>query len=110
MPFALSEIGPKESIATLLPVRVSIPIPVIATPYKMKVKRTNSGLKPAWAASEETSNPEKIQIDAKIVIAMTIIAQTELSKPTDMPDRIKVAGPVSADFLISFTGAPCDPV
>ena len=32
IPLALSEIGPKESMATLLPVNVNIPIPVIATP------------------------------------------------------------------------------
>ena len=32
IPFALSAIGPKASIATLLPVNVSIPIPVIAIP------------------------------------------------------------------------------
>ncbi len=33
IPLALSEIGPKESMATLLPVRVSMPMPVMATPY-----------------------------------------------------------------------------
>ncbi len=32
MPLALSEMGPKESIATLLPVRVNMPMPVRATP------------------------------------------------------------------------------
>ncbi len=32
IPLALSEMGPKESMATLLPVRVSIPMPVMATP------------------------------------------------------------------------------
>ncbi len=33
MPLALSEMGPKESMATLLPVSVSMPMPVMATPY-----------------------------------------------------------------------------
>ena len=32
MPLALSEMGPNESMATLLPVRVSMPMPVMATP------------------------------------------------------------------------------
>ncbi len=32
MPLALSAMGPKESMATLLPVRVSMPMPVMATP------------------------------------------------------------------------------
>ncbi len=37
MPFALSAMGPNESMATLLPVRVSMPMPVMATPYRMYV-------------------------------------------------------------------------
>ena len=32
MPLALSEMGPKESMATLLPVSVNMPMPVMATP------------------------------------------------------------------------------
>jgi hypothetical protein len=32
IPLALSAIGPKESMATLLPVSVSMPMPVMATP------------------------------------------------------------------------------
>ena len=33
MPLALSEIGPYESIATLLPVWLSMPMPTMATAY-----------------------------------------------------------------------------
>ncbi len=35
MPLALSEIGPKASMATLLPVWESMPMPTIATPYSV---------------------------------------------------------------------------
>src|ERR1044071_1205186 len=52
----------------------------------------------------------KIKIEATIVNAITITDQTEDSKPTETPLRIKVAGPVSAAFLISLTGAACVPV
>src|SRR3989304_6128833 len=100
IPLALSEIGPKESMATLLPVRVSIPMPVIATPYKIKVNECTG--------SEEI--PPKIRMEAKIVAAMTIIDQTEDSNPADTPDKINVAGPVSAALLISLTGVPWEPV
>ena len=66
----------------------------------------NSGLTPELADKPETSTPPNITMDAKIVIAITSIDQTEDSKPTETPERINVAGPVSADFFISFTGAP----
>ena len=42
----------------------------------------------------------KIRIEPTIVDAMTRIDQTEDSKPTETPCRIRVAGPVSAAFLI----------
>src|SRR4030095_15065308 len=101
MPFALSEIGPKESIATLLPVSVSMPIPVIATPYRMKVARS---------APETPGMVPKIKMEAMIVKAMTSTDHTEDSNPTETPFKINVAGPVSADFLMSLTGAACVPV
>src|SRR5436305_3748996 len=37
--------------------------------------------------------------------AMAMIAQTELSRPDEMPDSTVVAGPVRADSAISRTGA-----
>ena len=36
MPLALSATGPKTSIEIVLPVSVSIPMPVMATPYATK--------------------------------------------------------------------------
>src|SRR5436305_9329574 len=37
--------------------------------------------------------------------AMAMIAQTELSRPDEMPESTVVAGPVRADSAISLTGA-----
>ena len=54
--------------------------------------------------------PPNIRIDANIVPAKSNIDQAEDSKPVDIPDRIKVAVPVSADFLISWTGFAYEPV
>src|SRR6185436_18413079 len=99
MPLALSEMGPNESIATLLPVKVNIPIPVMATPYNMNVARSvpvTPGMVP------------KMKMDATIVRAITSTDQTDDSKPTETPFRIRVAGQVSAAFLISLTGAVSD--
>src|SRR5215216_614621 len=101
MPLALSEIGPKESIATLLPVRVNIPIPVMATPYRIKVA-LSTACKPGMVP--------KMKIEATMVKAITSTDHTDDSKPTETPLRIKVAGPVSADRLISLTGAAWVPV
>ncbi len=101
IPLALSEIGPNESMATLLPVSVSMPMPVMATPYKMNVARSTPstpGIVP------------KMKIEATMVNAITSTDQTEDSNPTEIPFNIKVAGPVSAAFLMSLTGAASVPV
>ncbi len=45
-----------------------------------------------------------------MVTAMVTTDQTEDSNPTAVPLRIRVAGPVSAAVLISFTGEPWVPV
>ena len=51
MPLALSEIGPKESMATLLPVSVSIPMPVMATPYSTKAVCKTGSARPVLVTS-----------------------------------------------------------
>ena len=70
MPLALSEIGPKESMATLLPVSVNMPMPVIATPYRHE-RRLLDGV----VADAEP----KIKIEARIVSAITTAAHTVAS-------------------------------
>src|SRR5687768_1107027 len=52
----------------------------------------------------------KIKMEATMVNAITSTDHTDDSNPTATPFRINVAGPVSADFLMSFTGAACVPV
>src|SRR5512138_2551170 len=71
MPLALSEIGPNESIATLLPVRVNMPMPVMATPYKMYVARSMGAI---------PGTVPKIKMEATMVSAITITDQTDDSK------------------------------
>jgi len=52
----------------------------------------------------------KMKMEATMVRAMTSTDQTEDSKPAAIPFRIRVAGPVSAAFLMLLTGAACVPV
>src|SRR5574341_628058 len=62
-----------------------------------------------WPASRPGMEP-KMKIEATMVSAMTMTAQTDDSYPTEIPCRMRVAGPVSAPFLISLTGEACVPV
>lgn len=96
MPLALSEIGPKESIATLLPVSVSMPMPVMATPYKTYAT-CSAGVLPM---------PEKITVEEKMVAAITITDHTALSYPCTKPEMMVVAGPPVRDLTI-FLPAHC---
>ena len=87
-PFALSTIGPKESMETVLPVSVSMPIPVRATPY----------------AIIKGDSPQNITVEEIIAPAMAMMDQTLLSSPLAIPDRITVAAPVSVASPICCTG------
>src|SRR5450759_923224 len=80
--------GPYESMATLLPVWLSIPIPIIATAYKTLV-----GLSPPYSISAKIKES-----------AITNNAQTLDSIPIERPVRMVVAAPVLVAFTISFTG------
>ncbi len=71
---------------TITPTVVSMPIPV----REMKYRR-----------SAVLSPRRKAEM---IVAAITRIAQTVDSRPTENPERIVVAGPVWEDSAISFTG------
>ncbi len=88
MPFALSTIGPYVSMARMYPVVVSSPSPASAMPY---------------AASARL--PAKIVIDARMVSAIAMIAQTEDSSPEPSPVSSSVAGPVLLAYAISETGS-----
>src|SRR5215208_1363210 len=52
----------------------------------------------------------KIAMDAIMVTAITSTDHTDDSKPREIPLRMSVAGPVSAAFLTSLTGAAWVPV
>ena len=87
MPCALSEIGPKVSIATITPTVVSRPVPASAT-----------------ANSDSTIEPPPSRNAPYTPAAMTSAEYTADSYPTEMPDRMTVAGPVSEVLPMSCTG------
>ena len=87
MPCALSEIGPKVSIATITPTVVNRPQPASAT-----------------AKSERTITPPPSRYAPNTAAAISRAEKTADSKPTETPARITVAGPVFEDAATSFTG------
>ncbi len=87
IPAALSDTGPKVSSDTMTPVVASMPMPHNATRY-----------------SENVRFPPPSASATPIAIAIATTAYTELSRPADVPERTTVAGPVSDDSAISFTG------
>src|SRR5690242_7702892 len=78
MPCALSLIGPNVSIATMTPTVVSRPVPASAT-----------------ANRDSVIDPPPSRNAPYTPAAITIAEYTADSKPTLMPARITVAGPVS---------------
>ncbi len=90
MPCALSETGPKVSIATMTPTVVSRPVPASAT--------ANNATEPPSRYAPNTAPPT------------TSAVNTADSKPTPIPDRITVAAPVSEVLPTSFTGLCSVPV
>src|SRR5205823_14569162 len=78
MPCALSEIGPKVSIATITPTVVNRPVPASAT-----------------ANSDSTIEPPPSRKAPYTPAAMTRAEYTADSYPTETPDRMTVAGPVN---------------
>ncbi len=93
MPWALSETGPKVSIATMTPTVVSRPQPASAT-----------------ANSEIATTPEPSRNAPNTAAAITSAVNTADSKPTERPDRITVAAPVSEVLPTSMTGRWSVPV
>src|SRR4051812_40941080 len=93
MPWALSETGPKVSMATITPTVVSRPQPASAT-----------------AKSEIVSEPEPRRNAPNTAAPITSVVYTADSKPTDRPDRMTVAAPVSDVLPTSFTGLYSVPV
>src|SRR2546421_4080782 len=87
MPCALSEIGPNVSIATITPTVVNSPVPASAT-----ANRDSTMLPPPRRKAPYTP------------AAMTSAEYTADSKPTEMPARMTVAGPVSEVLPMSWTG------
>ncbi len=86
MPWALSLTGPKVSIATITPTVVSRPQPASA------MANSATGSEPDSRNAPKTAAP------------MISAVNTADSKPTDRPDRITVAAPVSDDLPTSRTG------
>ena len=82
-------------MATLLPVWLSIPMPIIATAYNTYIATARHAEDVVFAKQHDRH--EKL-------ITMTISAHTLDSIPTDRPERMVVAGPVSVDSTISLTG------
>ena len=93
MPWALSETGPKVSIATITPTVVSSPVPARAT-----------------ANSEIVSEPVPSRKAPNTAAPITRVVYTADSKPTDRPERITVAAPVSEVLPTSLTGRYSVPV
>ena len=87
IPPALSATGPYASIAMVIPTVDSIPTAAIPTPYT-----------PAILA------PVAIEVDTRIMVARIKIGITTDCMPTDSPEIITVADPVSPDSAISLTG------
>ncbi len=93
MPWALSETGPNVSIATMTPTVVSRPQPASAT-----------------ANSEITTTPEPSRNARYTAAPITRAVNTADSKPTERPERITVAAPVSDVVPTSLTGRWSVPV
>ena len=93
MPCALSETGPKVSIATMTPTVVSRPQPASAT-----------------AKSETVTTPGAEQERAVDGGRDHQAVNTADSKPTESPDRMTVAAPVSDVLPTSLTGRWSVPV
>ena len=91
MPCALSLIGPNVSIDTMTPTVVSIPMPVSAMKYRRSARRF-----------VECGSARKNA--ALMAPPITRIDHTVDSRPIENPDRIVVAGPVTVDSAISWTG------
>ena len=87
MPWALSETGPKVSMATMTPTVVSRPVPAIAT-----ANRPSTTEPPPRLYAPNTAAP------------ISSAEYTADSRPSEMPDRMTVAGPVSDDLATSSTG------
>ena len=81
IPPALSATGPYASIAIVMPTVASIPTAAMPTPYK--------------------SNNV---VEIKIIVAKIKIGITTDCIPTERPEIITVADPVSPDFAIFSTG------
>src|SRR5215831_580677 len=88
MPAALSATGPNVSSDTTTPVVASMPMPHNATRYR-----------------ENWMLPPPRPMATASAMAMAMIAQTDDSRPDEMPESTVVAGPVRADSAISRTGA-----
>jgi len=84
IPPALSATGPYASIAIVIPTVASIPTAAIPTPY----------------------TPSTNDVEANIIAASIIIGITTDCIPTDKPEIITVADPVSPDSAIFLTGLP----
>ena len=93
IPAALSATGPKVSSETMTPVVANIPMPHNATRY-----------------SDSKILPPPNQSVPPSETAMQMMAYTDDSSPDAVPDNTTVAGPVSADSAISFTGPYSVPV
>jgi len=87
IPCALSEIGPKVSIATITPTVVRSPQPASAT-----------------AKSERTMLPPPRRNAPNTPAAIRRAEYTADSNPTDTPARMTVAAPVLDEAATSFTG------
>ena len=83
MPPALSATGPYASIAMVIPTVESMPTAAIPTPY----------------------TPDKV-VEIKMIVARIKIGITTDCMPTESPEIITVAGPVSPDSAIFLTGSP----
>src|SRR5215213_2243227 len=87
IPWALSDTGPKVSIATMTPTVVSRPQPARAT-----AKSETVTVEPPRRKAPKTAAP------------ITSAVYTADSKPTARPERITVAAPVSDVLPTSWTG------
>ena len=87
MPCALSETGPNVSIDTMTPTVVSRPVPASAT-----------------ANSDKMTTPPPSMNAAYTAAPMSSAEYTADSRPSEMPERMTVAGPVSEVLATSSTG------
>ena len=87
MPWALSDTGPKVSMDTITPTVVSRPVPARATANNDRITEPP----PASAATYTAAPINRAEYTAD-------------SRPSEMPDRMTVAGPVSDVLATSSTG------